>query len=193
MASSRASSGGRQSGRPGRKAADPAAELEAFLRREIPLSRGMGVSVSAMEPGALELAAPLAPNLNHKKTAFGGSLYSLAVLAAWGTVRRILREAGLVDCHVVIVEGALSYLKPVNGAFRARCEGPGEGEAEKFRQSLARKGKGRITLRCEVREGAAEPGLGPAAVFQGVFAASRGAARAGAEGGEAGGNPGGRP
>lgn len=156
---------------------DPAAELEAFLRREIPLSRDMGVTVTSMENGALELGAPLEPNLNHKRTAFGGSLYSLAVLSAWGTVRRILKDARLDDCHVVIVEGALSYLKPVAGEFRARCEGPSAAEAEKFRQAVIRKGKARLALRCEVRPADAEPGDGPSAAFQGVFAASRGAGK----------------
>ena len=148
---------------------DAARELEAFLRREIPLSRGMEV--------ALELEAPLEPNLNHKRTAFGGSLYSLAVLAAWGTVRRILRDAG-IEAHIVISEGGLSYLKPVAGAFRARCAAPPKAGADAFRKAVLRKGKGRISLRCEVREAAArgeEPAAGAAvaAVFTGTFAASR--------------------
>ncbi len=150
---------------------DAARELEAFLRREIPLSSGMGVAVARLDAEALELEAPLEPNLNHKRTAFGGSLYSLAVLAAWGTVRRTLRDAG-IEAHIVISEGGLSYLKPVAGAFRARCASPPEAEAEAFRKAVLRKGKGRISLRCEVREAAA-PGEEPAAVFTGTFAASR--------------------
>jgi thioesterase domain-containing protein len=153
------------------KRSDAAAELEAFLRREIPLSRKMGVTVSRLDAAGLELAAPLAPNLNHKRTAFGGSLYSLAVLAAWGTVRRILADAG-IKAHVVIGEGSLSYLRPVAGEFRAACAAPAEDDAGRFRTALARKGKARIALRCEVRA-AADPEGAPAAVFQGIFAASR--------------------
>lgn len=148
----------------------PAAELEAFIRREIPLSRTMGVTVSGLDGSALELSAPLTPNVNHKKTAFGGSLYSLATLAAWGMVRLILLEAGM-DAHVVIREGALSYLKPVDGEFRARCERPSEQETDRFIQALRRKGKARLGLRCEVRAASASPDSPAAAVFQGVFAA----------------------
>lgn len=168
----------------------PEKELEDYLRREIPLSRDMGVRVASLDSGALELEAPLAPNRNHKGTAFGGSLYSLATLAAWGTVRALLAPAGPgmagQAAHVVIVEGALNYLKPVQGAFVARCERPGEAEAARFRQALLRKGKARIALRSEVRAAGAGEGEGPAAVFHGIFAASRAAAAEGrADGGEA--------
>lgn len=147
-----------------------AADLEGFLRREIPLSRSMEVTVARLDGEGLELAAPLAPNLNHKRTAFGGSLYSLAVLAAWGTVRQILLE-GSLKAHVVISEGCLSYLKPVAGEFRARCPRPGAAEEARFRQALSRKGKARLALRCEVRP-AGDPAGPAAAVFQGTFAAS---------------------
>ena len=156
---------------PASKSPTDAAGLEAFLRREIPMSRSMGVTVSRLDATGLELSAPLAPNLNHKRTAFGGSLYSLAVLAAWGTVRVLLAEAG-IKAHVVIGEGSLSYLRPVAGEFRAACPIPPEEEVRRFRTALERKGKARLALRCEVRA-AADPAGGPAAVFQGVFAASR--------------------
>lgn len=156
---------------PASKSPPDAAELEDFLRREIPMSRSMGVRVTRLDAAGLELAAPLAPNLNHKRTAFGGSLYSLAVLAAWATVRRLLAEAG-IKAHVVIGEGSLCYLKPVAGEFRAACAVPPEDEADRFRTALMRKGKARIALRCEVLA-AADPAGGPAAVFQGIFAASR--------------------
>ena len=156
---------------PASKSPPDAAELEAFLRREIPLSRSLGVKVSRLDASGLELAAPLAPNVNHKRTVFGGSLYSLAVLAAWGTVRGLLAEAG-IKAHVVIGEGSLSYLRPVAGEFRAVCAVPPEEEVRRFRTALERKGKARIALRCEVRA-ASDPAGSPAAVFQGIFAASR--------------------
>ncbi len=39
------------------------------------------------------LRAPLAPNANHKGTAFGGSLYSLAVLTGWAWAHALSRDA----------------------------------------------------------------------------------------------------
>ena len=55
----------------------------------------MGIRVAAYDGTSLKLTAPLAPNINHKSTAFGGSLYSLAVLCGWGIVHLKLAEAAL--------------------------------------------------------------------------------------------------
>ena len=47
-------------------------ELEAYLHEHIPLSKAMGVSVVSVEEGIVILRAPLAPNINHRETVFGG-------------------------------------------------------------------------------------------------------------------------
>ena len=52
---------------------DTAARLQQTLHDDIPLTREMGLTVAAWDGRQLRLAAPLAPNLNHKCTAFGGS------------------------------------------------------------------------------------------------------------------------
>ena len=56
-------------------------QLRNVLHEEIPLTKAMGVEVNSYDGHCLVLSAPLDPNTNHKDTAFGGSLYSLAVLA----------------------------------------------------------------------------------------------------------------
>lgn len=58
--------------------------LQARLLEEIPLARHMEIRVLCSDRRSLLLSAPLAANSNHKGTAFGGSLYSVAVLAGWG-------------------------------------------------------------------------------------------------------------
>jgi len=40
------------------------------------------------------LSAPLLPNANYKGTAFGGSLFSVAVLTGWAWVSRYLDTSG---------------------------------------------------------------------------------------------------
>lgn len=97
-----------------------AAELEKLLHGEIPLSQAMGIRVAGYDGRCLRLAAPLAPNINHKLTAFGGSLYSLAVLCGWGLLHLKLTEAGLHK-HIVIQEGNIRYLRPVNQELVAEC------------------------------------------------------------------------
>jgi thioesterase domain-containing protein len=57
--------------------------LEEYLHGHIPLSRAMQVSVRELTDELVVLGAPLAPNMNHRSTVFGGSASALAILAAW--------------------------------------------------------------------------------------------------------------
>ena len=62
---------------------DDRAYLEQLLHQDIPLTQALGLSVLDWSHGELRLSLPLAANLNHKSSMFGGSLYSLSVLAGW--------------------------------------------------------------------------------------------------------------
>jgi thioesterase domain-containing protein len=59
------------------------ATLQAYLHEHIPLTRALAVEVVEVGLQRVQLAAPLAPNRNHRQTAFGGSVASLAMLAGW--------------------------------------------------------------------------------------------------------------
>ncbi len=86
--------------------------LEEILHTEIPISKAMGVKVLAVSESSASLSAPLAANINHKHTAFGGSLYSLCVLSGWSLLYWRLHLLG-VAAHIVIQESRIRYLKPV--------------------------------------------------------------------------------
>jgi thioesterase domain-containing protein len=58
-------------------------ELAQYLHEHIPLSRAMGVEVVEATWDGVSLRAPLAPNINHRETVFGGSASAVAILAAW--------------------------------------------------------------------------------------------------------------
>ncbi|HEY8966977.1 MAG TPA: YiiD C-terminal domain-containing protein [Candidatus Methylacidiphilales bacterium] len=145
--------------------------LAAYLHEHIPLSKAMGVRVVRGEAAGVELAAPLGPNLNHSKTAFGGSLSSLAVLSGWSLFHVRLRTFfPEVPVLLVIQRSAFEYLRPVEGGFVSSCPAPGEAEWGKFAALFAKRGKGRLTLRAEVREeGSAEV----AGRFEGDYVAVR--------------------
>ena len=49
--------------------------LESVLHHDIPLTRDMKLKVVDWQAGQLRLHLPLEPNVNHKSTMFGGSLY----------------------------------------------------------------------------------------------------------------------
>ena len=59
-----------------------APELASDLHAHIPLSAAMQVSVAAVDADGVTLQAPLAPNINHRDTVFGGSASAVAILAA---------------------------------------------------------------------------------------------------------------
>lgn len=120
------------------------AELETYLQDHIPLSRAMAVRVISSQPGHVELAAPLAPNINVHGTAFGGSVSTLGVLAAWSALHLRL-EAEAVACQLVIHRSQIDYLAPVEGDFTAvaRLE---DADWPGFLHMLQRRGKARLTV-----------------------------------------------
>ena len=70
-------------------------DLEHYLHEHIPLSRAMQAQVLAASTEGITLGAPLAPNINHRETVFGGSASALAILAAWALVHTRLRAEGI--------------------------------------------------------------------------------------------------
>jgi thioesterase domain-containing protein len=95
------------------------AELEAYLHQHIPISRAMQVAVVELAPGSVTLRAPLAPNINHRETVFGGSASAVAILAAWSLLHVRLASAGITS-RLVIQHNTMSYDLPIAGAFTAR-------------------------------------------------------------------------
>ena len=126
----------------------PAEELERTLHRDIPLSQAMGIRVVGYDGACLQLAAPLEPNTNHKSTAFGGSLYSLAVLCGWGLLHLKLQEAGLHK-HIVIQESSIRHLLPVSGELRAGSHIEADA-LQRFMHMLEKRGRARIALETEI-------------------------------------------
>jgi thioesterase domain-containing protein len=140
--------------------------LQKRIDREIMLAKPMGVIVETADETALILRAPLAPNANHKGTAFGGSLYSLAVLTGWAWITRFIASREL-DADAVIQESTMRFLAPVQGEMRACIQLPAEADVEKFQKMLARAERGRIRLQVSMHHGARL-----AAAFDGLFAAA---------------------
>jgi len=127
--------------------------LESRMLEEIPLARQIGVRVLAYDGRSLVLAAPLAGNSNDKGTAFGGSLYSVAVLAGWGLLALEL-ESRTIDAEIVIHEGRVEYLVPIAGDFIARARTPDTAVIERSLRMLQRYGRARLEVAVVVeREG----------------------------------------
>jgi thioesterase domain-containing protein len=124
--------------------------LEAVLHHDIPLTRDMRLKVLDWREQQLSLHLPLEPNVNHKSTMFGGSLYCGAVLAGWGWLHLRLKEEGIEDGHIVIQEGQISYPLPVTCDAIAICPAPSAAVWQKFLTMYQRYGRARLTLHTRI-------------------------------------------
>ena len=119
--------------------------LQEYLHEHIPLSKAMQVSVVSVAPESVVLRAPLAPNINHRETVFGGSASAVAILAAWSLLHTRLRAAGL-DCRLVIQRNTMDYELPIAGEFRASSSLQHPEDWPLFVRMLTRKGKARVAV-----------------------------------------------
>jgi len=111
-------------------------ELIQILQNKITLFRHLGITVKEMTADRVHFQVDLQRNLNHKGTAFGGSLYATAVLAAYGLVLAGLKEKNIPTENIVIAKGAIDYLRPVETDFEIVCEFPDLPTKDQFYRDL---------------------------------------------------------
>ena len=128
---------------------DAVAALEREVLEGIPLARAMALRVETWDGATLGLAAPLAPNVNDKGCAFGGSLASLMTLAGWGLLTLALGARGIV-ADIYVQDSSIRYLAPVWQDFRAVARlAPPDG-IEDFVAAFGARGTARPRLYCTV-------------------------------------------
>lgn len=127
-------------------------ELQTYLHDHIPLSKAMAVSVASVAPHEVVLRAPLAPNINHRDTVFGGSASAVAILAAWSLLNTRLTAEGLAS-RLVIQRNTMAYELPIEGDFIARSAFDELAQWLPFARMLARKGKARISVSSQLEYG----------------------------------------
>jgi thioesterase domain-containing protein len=128
--------------------------VEAYLYEHIPITRAMGLKVTGYDGNSVRLWAPLEPNLNHRQTAFGGSVSALGILAGWTLLHIRLGEGcDSAQLQLVIQHSETDYTGPVEQDFTATCEMSGAREWARFEQALRRHGKARIHLESRIEAG----------------------------------------
>jgi len=120
-------------------------ELEHYLHDHIPLSKAMNAVVVSVDENAILLSAPLAPNINHRETVFGGSASALAILSGWSLLHTRLHREGIAT-RLVIQSNTMDYDRPIAGDFTSRASLAQEQDWLKFTRMLARRGRARITV-----------------------------------------------
>jgi thioesterase domain-containing protein len=129
-----------------------ASQLQAYILEHIPLARTMELRVTRYDGAELELAAPLAPNINDKGCAFGGSMASLMTLAGWGLVELALRARGL-ECDIYVGDSTVRYREPLFAKLRATARFAEADGLDAFLKTLAARGKARIQVACAIAGG----------------------------------------
>jgi thioesterase domain-containing protein len=132
-------------------------DTQSYLHSNIPLSVAMGVRVKVATPVHVLLSAPLAPNINHHQTVFGGSGVVLATLAAW-TLLHLRLENERLEAQLVIQRSSMEYERPIAGDFEAECRFVDEPAWCRFRSTLERHGRARMTLTARLLHAAHEMG-----------------------------------
>lgn len=120
-------------------------ELQQYMNRRIPLSVAMQATVVEANADAVTLRAPLAPNINHRDTVFGGSASAVALLAGWALLFLRLRDRGL-DGGIVVRRNTMSYERPITEDFTATAAIANPAAWEEFADHFRRKGRARIHI-----------------------------------------------
>ena len=140
--------------------------LESELHDTIPLVRALGLKVARSQDGSVIFNAALAPNINDKGCAFGGSLASLLTLACW-SVLRVHTWAQLMPSDIFVHTSRIVYIAPIWADFTVHASLSADALSQ-FTETLATKGKAAAIIRAEVR--AAD---GVAATMEARFVAKR--------------------
>ena len=122
-----------------------AAEVERYLHAHIPISAAHGIGVRAASGERVVLTAPLAANINHFGSVYGGSAASVTILAAWTLLHLRLSARGWTG-RVVIQRSCLDYLRPTTADFEAICVAPEARLWDRFISTLERRGRARLTV-----------------------------------------------
>ena len=124
--------------------------LQDYLYAHIPLSRAMAVEVKTATPQGVRLSAPLAPNINHRDTVFGGSASTLAILSAWALLHVSMLDAN-IKARLVIQRNSMSYDLPMPGEFSAEAAAPAPEKWQRFLATLQKHKRARISISSALR------------------------------------------
>jgi thioesterase domain-containing protein len=119
--------------------------LQDYLYAHIPLSKAMAVEVRTATPQGVLLSAPLAPNINHRDTVFGGSASTLAILSAWALLHVSMLDAN-IKARLVIQKNSMSYDLPMPGEFSAEAAAPAPEKWQRFLATLNKHKRARISI-----------------------------------------------
>lgn len=128
-------------------------EIEEYLYYHIPITRALGVMAIEFSEEEVKFKAPLSNNINHRSTAFGGSISSLLITTGWSYLRMLFDNENEIP-QIVIGRSETNYLKPVTDNFISELIIPDKEIIKDFKEMYTRFGKARISLKAQIKNDA---------------------------------------
>lgn len=127
-------------------------ELQDLVRAKIAVADFMQIAITKLESDFLEISAPLSPNANVHGTLFAGSATAIGMVAAWCLIFQRMQLENL-GSNLVVVRQSTNYLRPIKSDFTASARFSGENAWQDFVDALHSKGRGRISLVVDIKQG----------------------------------------
>ena len=122
-----------------------AAALQKYLEDHIPIVKANRFTVADASPDRVAIGGRLADHVNHRDSAFGGSLSTALILAAWGQVR-LWTDNFAPNTVIVIAQQRVSFHLPVLQDFEAVSLPLSTATLDRARSMLTRFHKARFTV-----------------------------------------------
>lgn len=127
-------------------------QIQEYLYEHIPITESLGIQAIEFSKEGVKLSAPLSKNINHRDSAFGGSISSVLITTCWAYLRLLFDDHESVP-RIVIASSNTKYFKPVLTDFISELILPPEEDLQKFLEVYERFGKSRLTLRAHIKDG----------------------------------------
>lgn len=126
-------------------------DIEKYLYEHIPITKALGVKAVSFSKVEVKFWAPLSENINHRSSAFGGSISSLLITTCWSYLRLLFDDVDPVP-RIVIGRSSTDFLGPVTDDFTSELIIPKNEALDHFFEMYHRFGKARITLKAQIRK-----------------------------------------
>ena len=124
-------------------------ELTMYIHEQIPITAAMGIEIIEFSGNSVRASAPLAANINHQDSAFGGSIATLGILTGFVALSATLKEHG-ESVHLVIQHSETEFSKPAVGAMQSESRPISDATLKEFLGSLQRSGRARTLITSDI-------------------------------------------
>jgi thioesterase domain-containing protein len=124
--------------------------IQEYMYTHIPIVQANKFTIQSRNH-QIQVSGSLSDHVNHRNSAFGGSISTALTIAAWAAVRSLIPQHERSTTVIVIQSERVEFTKPVVQDFIAENSIITDDDRKKLFASLDRHGKARITIRASLR------------------------------------------